>query len=88
MFESQVTNTQILPDPTFLEPYDCNRVTIDSNTLFSFIIPSVETMALHSSIMKDDDICVSYMQIHFLMSDDCEAEILDSERDVPHNSST
>jgi len=63
-------------------------VTIDSNTLFSLIIPSVETMALRSSIMKDDDICVSYMQIHILMSDDCEAEILDSDNDVTHNSST
>jgi hypothetical protein len=88
LFGSQVTNTQIHPDPTFLEPYDCNRVTIDSNTLFSFIIPSVETMALHSSIMIYDDICVSYMQIHILMFDDCEAEILDSDSDVHHNSST
>jgi len=44
-------------------------------------------MALHSSVMKDD-ICVSYMQIHILMSDDCEAKILDSDSDEPHNSST
>jgi len=87
MFGSQVTNMQTLPDPTFLKPYDCNKVTIDSNTLFSFNIPSVETMALHSSIMKDDDICMSYMQIHILMSDDCEDEILDSDSDIPHNSS-
>jgi hypothetical protein len=83
MFVSQVTNKQTLPDPTFLEPYDCNKVIIDSNTLFSFTIPSVENMALHSSVMKDDDICVSYMQIHILMSDDCEAEILDSDSDEP-----
>jgi hypothetical protein len=45
-------------------------------------------MTLHASIMKDDDICVSYTQIHILMSDDCEAEILDSDNDIPHNSST
>jgi len=87
---------QNLPDPTFLKPYDCNKVTIGSNTLFSFNIPSVETMALHSSITmalhssitKDGDICVSYMQIHILMSDECEVEILDSDSDIPHNSST
>jgi len=45
-------------------------------------------MALHSSIMKDDDICVSYMQIHILMSDDCKPEILDIDSDIIHNSST
>lgn len=88
MFGSQLTNIQTLPNPIFLEPYDWNKVTIDSNTLFSLIIPSVKTMALHSSIMKDDVICVSYMQIHILMSDDCEAEILDSDNDIPHTSST
>jgi hypothetical protein len=27
--------------------------------------------------------CVSYMQIHILMSDDCEAEILGSDNVVP-----
>lgn len=46
------------------------------------------TMALHSSITKDGDICASYMQIHILMSDECKAEILDSDSDIPHNSST
>ena len=29
-------NTQILSDPTFLEPFDCNIVTTDSNTLSVF----------------------------------------------------
>ena len=75
---------------TLPEPYDYNKVTKDSNTLFSSIIPSVETMALHSSVTKDNNICVSYMQIYILMSDDCEAEILDSDSDsdITHNSST
>jgi len=27
--------------------------------------------------------CVSYMQIHILTSDDCEAEVLDSDSSVP-----
>ena len=44
-------------------------------------------MALHSSVRKDD-IRASYMRVHILMSDDREAEILDSDSDVPHNSST
>jgi hypothetical protein len=35
-----------------------------------------------------DNICVSYMQVHILMSDDCQDEILDSDSDVPHNSYT
>ena len=27
--------------------------------------------------------CVSYMWIHMLMSDDCEAEVLDSDSNIP-----
>jgi hypothetical protein len=58
MFGSQVTNKQTLPDPTFLDPYICNKATIDSDTLslFSFITAFSTTMALHRSVMKDDDI--------------------------------
>ena len=54
MFGSQVTNTQILPDPTFLEPYNCNKVTIDSDTPLFFLLSlaSVENMALHNSVMQ------------------------------------
>ena len=32
-YGSQVTNTQTLPDPTFLEPSDNNKVTTDSGNL-------------------------------------------------------
>jgi len=59
---SQVTNMRTLPDPTFLLPYNCNKSTIDSSTplcffLFFWSLPSVETMmAVHRSVMKDDDI--------------------------------
>jgi hypothetical protein len=31
---SQVTNKQIGPDPQFLEPEDCNKVTTHSDTVF------------------------------------------------------
>jgi len=54
MFGSQVTNTQILPDPTFLEQYICNKVTTDSDTPLFFLLSlaSVNNMALCKSVMK------------------------------------
>ena len=36
MFGSQVTDIHTLPDPTFFEPYDCNKVTTDSGTFSVF----------------------------------------------------
>jgi len=36
MSGSQITNTQTLPDPAFLEPFDCNKVTMDLDTLSIF----------------------------------------------------
>jgi hypothetical protein len=33
MLGSQVTNTQTLPDPTFIEPYNCNKTMTDLDAL-------------------------------------------------------
>jgi len=35
MVVSHVTKMQTLPHPTFLEPYNCNKSTIDSDTSLS-----------------------------------------------------
>ena len=65
MIVSQVKNMQTLPYPTFLEPYKCNRSTVDSHTpppppFPFFLLPSAETMAKHKSVMKDDILCELY----------------------------
>jgi hypothetical protein len=71
MLESQVTNTQNLPDPTFLEPCDCNKATTDSYTLcFLSSLPLIEIMAVHRSVLIE-----SCVHIHILMLDDFEIEI-------------
>ena len=53
MLGSQVTNTQILPDPIFLESYDCNKATTDSDapSFFLLSLPLFAIMALHRSVM-------------------------------------
>jgi len=82
---SQVTNMQVLPDPTFLGKYNCNKVTIDSDTplLFLLSLASVENMALHKSVMKDNYILCALYWMHILMCNDCEPEILYSDSDIP-----
>ena len=85
MFGCKVTNTQTLPGPTFLEPYSCNKLTIDSDTLLIFFrhfLHQKPWLCVGVS-RKTTVFCMSYMQIHVLMSDDCEAEILDSDSNVP-----
>jgi len=54
--------SRTLPDPTFFEPYDCYKVTMGSDTPFFFLwsLPSVETMGLCRSVMKDDILCELY----------------------------
>ena len=76
--------SRTFPDHTFLELYDCYKVTRDSDTPLFFLwsLPSVETMVLRWSEWKMI-FCVSYVQIHILMSNNCEAEILDCDSDVP-----
>ena len=85
MFGSQVTNMQTLPDPTFLEPYNCNIGTIDWDTLSLFFCHFLQykPWLCVGVLWKMSIFCVSYMQIHILMSDDCEAEILGSDNVVP-----
>jgi len=59
MFGSQVTDIHTLPDPTFFEPYDCNKVTTDSNTfcVFFWQLLSVEIVAFHRSVLKNNILC-------------------------------
>jgi hypothetical protein len=65
MLGSQVTNKQTGHDHLFLEPQDSNKETTHLDTL---CFPSVAIMALRSNVLQEDDICVSYMRIHVLMS--------------------
>ena len=85
MFWSQITNTQTLPNPKFLEPYNCNKVTIDSDTLFPSYLSSVGLMALCRSVMGDDGILYEVYEDTY--SDEHETEILDGDSDVPTTSS-
>jgi hypothetical protein len=57
MFGFQVTNTQTLPEPSS-EPQNCNTVTIHSDAPLFFLpaVPSIQTMTLHKTIMKDNDV--------------------------------
>jgi hypothetical protein len=76
IFGYQVTDTHTLPDPTFLEPCDCNKVTTDSDT-FSFFfwsLLSVEVVAFHRSVMKNNILC------EFLV--DTYSDV-DSDSDIP-----
>jgi hypothetical protein len=81
MYGSQVTNKRTLPEPKFLEPYNCNKVTthIQIPWLFPFIA-SLQIMALRRSVTKDDILCKLYADTYSDVSDDCETEILDSKR--------
>ena len=64
---SQVTHKHISPDPLFLEPEDCNKVTTHSDTL---CFPSVAIMALRRSVLQEDDIlCELYADTHSEVSD-------------------
>jgi hypothetical protein len=65
MFGSQVKNTQTLPASTFLEQYDCNKATIDLDTLyFLSSLPLAETVALCRSVMKDNILCELYVDTY------------------------
>jgi hypothetical protein len=60
--------TQILHDPTFLEPYDCNKATTDSDTLSMFFRNFLQLKSwLCVGTLWETIFCVSYMQIHILM---------------------
>ena len=64
MLGSQVTNTQTLPDPTFLEPYNCSKMTTESDALrISFCHFLLEIMAFYRSIMKDNILWVMHRLI-------------------------
>jgi hypothetical protein len=68
IYGSQVTNTQTLPDPTFLELYDCNQVTTDSDILSSSCLTS---FSWHQGFVMGAScktiFCLSYMWKHIPM---------------------
>jgi hypothetical protein len=63
---SQVTHNHTGPDPLFLEPEDCNKVTTHSNTLSVFL--QLQSWLCVGVFCKRTIFCVSYMGIHVLMS--------------------
>jgi len=82
IYGSQVTNTQTLPDPRFLEPYICNTVTIHLDNLSVPFITSLQILALRRGVRKDDILCKLYADMYSDVSHDCETEILDSESET------
>ena len=63
---SQVTNKQTGPDPLFLEPEDCNKVTTRSDTLSVYL--QLQSWLYVGVFCKKTIFCASYMRIHVLMS--------------------
>jgi hypothetical protein len=74
--------TNILSGPLFLEPQDCNKGTTHSDTLSVFL--HLQSWLCVGMFYKTIS-CVSYMQIHFLMSLIIVSES-DSDSDVPTTS--
>lgn len=68
-----------------LRTYDCNKVTIDSITLLIFFHHFLQQKPwLCIGVSRKTVIfCVHYMRIHILMSDDCEAEVLENDSSIP-----
>jgi hypothetical protein len=66
----------------WLQQGDC-RFRYPVNFLLS--LPLSEVDALRTSVMKDEIFGVSYVWTRILTSDDCETEILDSDRDLTTN---
>jgi hypothetical protein len=62
---SQVTHKRISPDPLFLEPEDCNKVTTHSDTLSVFL--QLQSWLCLRMFCKRTIFCVRYMRIHVLM---------------------
>jgi hypothetical protein len=85
MLGSQVTNKQTGYDPPFLELLDCNKETTHSDTLSVFL--QLQSWLFAGMFCKRTIFCVSYMQIHVLMSDYSDSESLDSDSDVTTTSS-
>ena len=63
---SQVTHKHTGPNPLFLEPEDCNKVTTHSGTLSVFL--QLQSWLYVGVFCKRMIFCVSYMWIHVLMS--------------------
>jgi hypothetical protein len=63
---SQVTNKQTSPDPLFLEPEDCNKVTTHSDSLSVYL--QLQSWLCVGVFCKRTILCASYMRIHILIS--------------------
>jgi len=66
MIGSQITNTKILPD-TFLEPYNCNNVPTDSDTLSSSVTTFSCNHGFAYECYERQQPFTCYAQIHILM---------------------
>jgi hypothetical protein len=66
MLGTQVTNKQTRHDPLLLKPLDTNKGTTHSDTLFVFL--QLQSWLCVGMFWKRTIFCVSYTQIHVLMS--------------------
>ena len=79
---SQVTNKQTCPDPLFLEPQDCNKVTIYSDTLSVYL--QLQSWLCSA---RGRYLCELYVDTRSDVSDNSDNESLDSDSDIPTTSS-
>jgi hypothetical protein len=79
---SQVTNKQTGPEPLFLEPEDCNKVTTHSDTLSVYL--HLQSWLCVGMFCNRTIFCVD---THSDVSDNSDNESLDSDSDVPTTSS-
>jgi hypothetical protein len=57
---------QTIHDPLFLEPFDCNKGTTHSDTLYIFL--QLQSWLCVGMFCNRTVVCVSYVRIHVLMS--------------------
>jgi len=82
---SQVTHKHTSPDPLFLEPEDCYKMTTH---WYSLCLPSVAVMVLRRSVLQKDDILRElYADTRSDVSDYSDNESLCSDNDISTTSS-
>ena len=86
MLGSQVTNKQTGHGPLLLEPLDCNKETTHSDTL-SVFLQLQSWFAYRNDLQKDGIICELCADTQSDVSDYSDSGSLDSDSDVPTNSS-
>jgi len=72
MLGSPLIYRQTLPDPIFIEPYNCNKMTDSDALCISFCHFLSEITALYrKECYARQQYFVSYVQTHIVMYDEC-----------------